>query len=121
MAKKKVQFETFNDGACDFWQLDEKRNPVKSQGGIRFQKRVVGYKRNYTAEQAGHKVEMLIRIPQTSLVRKGYFAVIEGQQYQVAQAQNIWDTIPECTDITLEQPDILLEFNENEAGSGGRF
>lgn len=122
MAKKqKAQFESFLDGLCSFWQLDENRIPVKVAENIRFQNRVIGIKRNYCAEQAGHTVEKLIRIPRTDLVVRGTFAVIQGQQYQVLQAQTILDTMPQCTDITLEQPDILLSFDENQAGSGGRY
>lgn len=119
--KQRTKFESFLDGLVDFWQLDKNRKPVKLLGGIRYQERVVGYKRNYTAEQAGHNIEMMIRIPRSDLIVRGAFAVIRGQQYQVAQAQNILDTIPQCTDVTLQQPDILLKFDESQAGSGGRF
>lgn len=122
MAKTQMtQFEAFLDGLVSFWQLDEARRPVLLVKGIRYQNRVVGSKRNYSAEQAGHTVEKLIRIPRTDLVVRGTFAVIGEQQYQVLQVQTIPDTIPQCTDITLEQPDILLDFDPTEAGAGGRF
>lgn len=122
MAKKQAtRFEPFLDGLVSFWQLDETRCPVRLAENIRFQKRVVGSKRHYCAEQAGHKIEMLIRIPRTDLVMQGVFAVIGQQQFQVLQAQTILDAIPQCTDITLEQPDILLSFEETQAGAGGRF
>lgn len=122
MAKtsQRVKFESFLDGLCDLWQLDENRNPVLLQAGIRFQNRVVGFKRNFTAEQAGRTVQKLIRIPQNPKVTKGTFVVIGQEQYTVLQAQNIPDTIPRCTDLTLEQPDVLLEFDPGEAGAGGR-
>lgn len=122
MAKtsQRVKFESFLDGLCDLWQLDENRNPVLLQAGIRFQNRVVGFKRNFTAEQAGRTVQKLIRIPQNPKVIKGTFVVIGQEQYTVLQAQNIPDTIPRCTDLTLEQPDVLLEFDPREAGAGGR-
>lgn len=122
MAKttQKVKFEPFLDGLCALWQLDENRNPVPLQAGIRFQNRVVGFKRNFTAEQAGRTVQKLIRIPQNPKVTKGTFVVIGQEQYSVLQAQNIPDTIPRCTDLTLEQPDVLLEFDSGEAGAGGR-
>lgn len=122
MAKyQKVQFESFKDGLCSFWTLDENRRPQKLVEGIRFQNRVVGSTRNFSAEQAGHKIEKMIRIPRTDLVVRGTFVVIGTEQFQVLQAQTIMDTIPQCTQITLAQPDILLEFNEKEAGAGGRF
>lgn len=116
----RTKFETFLDGQCDLWQLDESRTPVLLQGGIRFQNRVVGFKRNFAADQAGRTVQKLIRIPQNPNVRKGTFVVIGQEQYTVLQAQDIPDTIPKCTDLTLEQPDVLLEFNSKEAGAGGR-
>lgn len=119
--RQKVQFESFLDGLCSFWHLDESRRPVKVLGGVRFQKRVVGSKRNYCAEQAGHNIEMLIRVPRTNLVVRGTFVVIGDQQFKVIQVQDIPDTIPRCTDITLAQPDILLSFDETEVGSGGRI
>lgn len=118
---QKVRFEAFLDGLVDFYHLDEKRMPVKFLSGIRYQQRVVGYKRNYAAEQAGHTIEMLIRIPRCDAVERNAFAVIQGKQYQIAQAQAILDTIPQCTDITLKQPDLLLDFKETEAGAGGRY
>lgn len=117
---QKVKFESFLDGLCDLWQLDESRNPALLQAGIRFQNRVVGFKRNFTAEQAGRTVQKLIRIPQNPQVKKGTFVVIGQEQYTVLQAQNIPDTVPRCTDLTLEQPDVLLDFHSEEAGAGGR-
>lgn len=119
-AAQRVKFESFLDGQCDLWQLDENRKPVPLQAGIRFQNRVVGFKRNFTAEQAGRTVQKLIRIPQNPKVTKGTFVVIGQEQYSVLQAQNIPDTIPRCTDLTLEQSDVLLEFDSGEAGAGGR-
>lgn len=119
--KQKVQFESFLDGVCSLYQLDDNRKPVLLQDGIRFQNRVVGFKRNFAAEQASRTIQKLIRIPQNPLVEKGTFVVIEGRQYAVLQAQNIPDVIPKCTDITLEQPEILLNFDAEEAGAGGRI
>lgn len=73
------------------------------------------------AEQAGHKVERLIRIPRADQVERGAFVVISGKQYGIAQTQIIKDTLPECTDLTLEQPELLLDFDDTEVGGGGRF
>ena len=120
MAKKKVQFESFNDGVCSLWQLDKTKKPTLLLGNIRFQERTVGIKRNFEAEQAGHTVQKLIRIPRMDFIKVGVFAVIEGQQYTVLQVQKIFNTIPECVDLTLENPTILLNFDESEVGPGGR-
>ena len=122
MARKKVQFESFADGLVDLYQLDENENPKKVFGNIHFQRRVIGAKRNYLAQQAGHTIRQLIRIPRLQKLEDyvGTFAVIQGKQYQVAEMQEIIDTIPPTQDLTLEQPEILLTFDESEAGSCGR-
>ena len=120
MAKKQVQFENFNDGVCALWQLDKNKKPTLLLGNVRFQERTVGIKRNFEAEQAGHTVQKLIRIPRMDFIKPGVFVVIGGQQYTVLQAQKIFDTIPECMDLTLENSTILLKFDESEVGAGGR-
>ena len=117
---KKVRFEAFNNGVCALWQLDLAKKPTLLLGNVRFQERTVGIRRNFEAEQTGHTVQKLIRIPRMDFIKPGVFVVIEGQQYTVLQAQNIHDTIPECMDLTLENPTILLNFDESEVGAGGR-
>lgn len=122
MAKKnKIKFETFLDGLCSVWRLDDKQRPVPVIQNMRFRDRIIGTRRNYEAEQASHKVERLIRIPRADQVERGAFVVINGKQYGVAQTQIIKDTLPECTDLTLEQPELLLDFDDTEVGGGGRF
>lgn len=121
MAREKTKFETFLDGLCSIWQLDEDRKPVLVLANIRFQNRVVGYKRNYAAEQAQYQIEKIIRIPRADNITRGAFVVIGKEQYSVIQAQPKIDTIPNCTDLTLGQPEILLDFDSTQAGSGGRL
>lgn len=94
MAKKKVQFESFPDGVCKLWQLDGGKRPVLLLSGVRYRERTVGERRNFDAEQAGHTIQMLIRIPQMDFVKPGVFVTIGDQQYKVLQAQKINDTLP---------------------------
>lgn len=119
-SKKKLQFETFPHGVCNLWQLDRNKTPVLLRGGIRFRKRTVGERRNFDAEQSGHTIQMLIRIPRMDIVTSGVFVTIGTRQFKVLQVQTIFDTAPECIDLTLENPDILLNFDESEVGAGGR-
>ena len=93
MAKKKVQFESFPDGVCKLWQLDGGKRPVLLLSGVRYRERTVGERRNFDAEQAGHTIQMLIRIPQMDFVKPGVFVTIGDQQYKVLQAQKINDTL----------------------------
>lgn len=120
-SKKKVKFESFLDGICSIWTLDKNRKPKKVLDNIRFQNRVVGYKRNYCAEQADYKIEKLIRIPRADNITRGAFVVIDTEQYSVVQAQPIYDTIPQCTDLTLAQSELMLDFDATQAGPGGRL
>ena len=53
---------------------------------------------------------------QTSGARPTVFDEIKA-----ATAQKINDTLPKCTDLTLENPTVLIAFDESEAGTGGRF
>lgn len=117
----KTKFESFLDGLCNVWALDENRRPKPVAKNVRFQMRVVGAKRNFLAEQAGYSIELLIRIPKNNGIVKGAFVTIEDKQYRVIQVQHILDTIPKCTDVTLGQSDLLLSFDEKEAGPGGRY
>lgn len=119
-SKKKLQFETFQDGVCNLWQLDKAKKPVPLRKGIRYRQRTVGERRNFDAEQNGHTIQKLIRIPRMDIVTSGVFVTIGSQQFKVLQAQTILDTVPQCTDLTLENPDILIDFDESEVGAGGR-
>lgn len=83
MAKKKVQFESFPDGVCKLWKLDGGKRPVLLLSGVRYRERTVGERRNFDAEQAGHTIQMLIRIPQMDFVKPGVFVTIGDQQYKV--------------------------------------
>ena len=121
MAKARIEFQTFLDGLCSIYRLDKTRRPTLLLGNVRFQRRVVGAKRHWTAEQAGHNIEMVIRLPRADFITGGAFVVIGGKQYVVTQVQIIPDTLPQCTDLTLEQPELLLSFDESEVGAGGRY
>ncbi len=121
MARKKVVFETFLDGLCSLWRLGEDERPTLLLSNIRYKERTVGERRNYDAEQAGHTIQRLIRIPRADFIAPGVFVTIEAQQYRVLQAQQIMDTLPHCTDLTLENPEILAQFDESEVGVGGRL
>lgn len=119
-SKKKLQFETFPHGVCNLWQLDRNKKPVPLRKGIRYRNRTVGERRNFDAEQNGHTIQMLIRIPRMDIVTSGVFVTIGNRQFKVLQAQTIFDAVPQCTDLTLENPDILITFDESEVGAGGR-
>lgn len=79
MAKARIEFQTFLDGLCSIYRLDKNRRPTLLLGNVRFQRRVVGAKRHWTAEQAGHNIEMVIRLPRADFITGGAFVVIGGK------------------------------------------
>lgn len=114
MVKKKIQ--TFLDGVCDIWRQDDAGQFVRIYSGIRYDNRVVGSKRNFEAMQAGHTIQKVIRIPLYGVPMNGCcVSIVRGQhheQYQILQAQGLDDTSPRCTQLTLEQPNILWALND---------
>ena len=117
---EKAKLTTFLDGLCSIWNLDENQTPVLVLKNVRFSRRIVGARRSYDAEQAGHTIEMVIRIPRADFVAAGGFVTIGARQYQISKAQPIFDTLPQSSELTLENPQLLYDFDQNEVGAGGR-
>lgn len=122
MAKRKVQFETFNDGVCSLWQLARGKAPVPLQKNIRFRKRTVGERRNFDAEQNGHTIQMLIRVPRMDFVKTGTFVTIGARQFNETQAdfsdktaemaERVAPVVNEVKEGVNELVDVLLEATE---------
>ena len=94
-------FETFNDGICSFRMIDEEGNAGKEREHLRFQERTVGVKRYYEAMTAKAQIDRLIRVPFRPWITTEYLAVIQGQVYEIRQAQAIPDTHPKTNDVSL--------------------
>ena len=94
-------FETFNDGICNFHEIDEDGNAAEILESIRFQERTVGIRRYYEAMTAKVQIDRLIRIPYQPWMTSEYLAVIHGQDYEIKQVQVIPDSLPQCNDISL--------------------
>ena len=52
------------------------------------------------------KVEELIRIPQTAEVSTQDICLIEGIQHGIRQVQQIMDTMPPATDLSLQRLEV---------------
>lgn len=97
----KATFETFNDGICCFHLIDEDGNAGTLKASLRMQERTVGVVRYMEAMTAKLQIDRLIRIPYQEWLSTEYLAVIDGQVYEIKQAQIIKDTLPKCSDISL--------------------
>ena len=114
MAKQKAKMQCFIDGLCDVYFLGDDSTPVLKHKALRFQERVVGVKRYFTAAQAQVEINRLIRLPFGPDISPHDFVVIgtgeNCRQYQIVQVQKIPDTLPPSNDITLKQVEQLLQF-----------
>jgi len=79
-------------------------------GPVRYAERTVGINRYWTAMQANAKIDMVIRIPCTSLrgrsidVSTQDIAIpIDGAQYRIMQVQKPEDIYPPVLDLSLER------------------
>ena len=116
---EKIKIQTFLDGVCDIWQQGPDGQPTRIHKRLRFDNRVVGSKRNFEAMQTGHTISKVIRIPLRDFCGNGCHVTIGRNQYQILQCQGLDDTSPKCTQLTLEQPDILWALNRQEATEDG--
>lgn len=117
---EKIKIQTFLDGVCDIWKQGPDGQPTRIHRRLRFDNRVVGSKRNFEAMQTGHTISKVIRIPLRDFCGNGCHVTIGRNQYQILQCQGLDDTSPKCTQLTLEQPNILWALNEQEAAEDGR-
>lgn len=95
---------TYNDGSCDVYRLNENDEKVFKWEKIRFQKRVMGYRRFFAAQAAQTDITRVIRIPYLSGIDAHDFVEIANDGiYEVIQSQEILEFTPSCLDLTLRQ------------------
>ena len=98
----KGMFRTFNDGICTIHCTDDDGNAGDVVAKVRFQKRTIGVTRFYEAMTAKVQLDKLIRIPLQPWLTTEYFIVIGAEVYEIKQAQEIMDTMPKASDVSLK-------------------
>lgn len=106
--------QMFLDGCCDILGSDETGQRQVWRGGVPFARRTVGSKRFFEAEMAGHTVTRLIRVPELGVPLQQCEVAIDGQIYQIVQAQEIADTCPRCLQLTLEETGVSWAAQQEE-------
>lgn len=106
----KAESQFFNDGWCD---ILDKEEGLPLRCGVPYEDRTVGSKRFFEAEQAGHTVTRMIRIPLPGVALNCCEVGICGQVYQIAQVQEM-KTCPKCLQMTLEQSGIAWAAQRGE-------
>lgn len=105
MEKSKIQ--AFTSGWLEIWKKGGKEPDERLYPRIRYDTRTVGSKRAFEAEQAGHLIAKMVRIPVVPVDFNNLFVRLEGKhRYDIVQVQEIQDTAPRCLQLSLEMPNI---------------
>lgn len=97
-----TEFQTFNDGFCDIYTVKGNQKDEKLLT-LCFEYRTIGYKRHYAARAASTKIDQLIQIPGIQNVTTVNRAVICGVEYKIDAVQQLRNTNPPATVLTLQK------------------
>jgi len=117
--KKKTQ--TYNDGVLDIYLVgnvsQEGNMPVDKltlkTGKVRFENRIVGMTRFWTARQAMARIDKMVRVPKLKISTQDV-AYIDGEQYRIIQTQDKDDVNPLSMDLSLERIEAKFDMDEPE-------
>ena len=108
--EKKTKFETFNDGVCRIYKLENTAEPglmphlePTLYKKMNFAYKTIGVKRNYEALQAMVRLDEMIEIMLDRGVSTQDIVVIEEVQYKIKQVQHKKDTYPETSLLSLQK------------------
>lgn len=107
--KTPIEFLTFNDGIVDIYETDEDdviiRNTVKK---FKYGNRTVGVKRYYAARQNDINIDLVIHIHLDLNIVTNLAAVINKTRYKIIQVQQIVDSNPPVSILSLSQRGLYM-------------
>lgn len=118
--KLPTQTQSFNDGivniysvknTADAGNMPKKNGLTLKVGSLRFEERVVGMGRYWSALQEQSRIEQILRVPRINSVNVHDVAILNGQQYDIMQVQYPPDVEPPCMDLSLERLEVAYEVN----------
>ena len=99
-----VEFIPFKDGVCDIYYEDEEGNKVEKYKTLGFEKRILGFKRHFSAKAVNVDVSKVIKIPMVQGIDNYDTVEIKGEgKYKIELIQEKNDTNPPSQDITLKR------------------
>lgn len=102
--KTPIEFLTFNDGIVDIYDTDEDDAIINnSVNQFRFGKRTLGVNRYYQARQNDIELALVIHIHKNPNIHTQNAAVINKTRYKIEQVQQLSDTNPPVTVLSLSQ------------------
>jgi len=114
--------QTFNDGVVNIYTVDNiatpgnkpkdgLKQPPKAEA-LRYEERIVGMGRFWTAKQDHAQIDRIIRTPRLENVSSQDVAIpIDGKQYKIKQIQYVPNVEPASMDLSLERVEAVYEFS----------
>ena len=98
----KAKFEEFNDGSVEIFKENEEGKLERVfKKPFRFGEENVSIQRHYAAKVSDERVDKVIHIQKQKKIEVHCVAVIENEQYDIEKVDNIKDTMPPITKLSL--------------------
>lgn len=116
----KQKTQTLNDGIVKIYSVGNIATPgnMPKEGitlkvaPLRYEERVVGMGRFWTAQQMHAQIDKIIRTPRIDDISSQDVAIlIDGKQYEIKQVQYVPDIKPPSMDLSLERIDAKYDIN----------
>ena len=107
--KTPIEFLTFNDGIVSIYDTDNDDEIIRSSiKQFRFGKRTLGVNRYYQARQNDIELALVIHIHKNLNIHTQNAAVINKTRYKIEQVQQLADTNPPVTVLSLSQRGLYI-------------
>ena len=97
-----TEFLTFNDGMCDIYSVVNNKLGSKIMT-LCFGDRTVGMQRFWVARAASTEINRVIHVPRQYSITTDQNVVISETRYRIEQTQQLNDTNPPVTVLTLRK------------------
>lgn len=110
--KTPTQFETFGNGYCRVYTVKGNRLDREKYSRLPFGEQTIGARRHYAARAASVQIDRAVRVPLRQDIEAVDRVVIGQTVYQLEQVQQVFDTNPPVTVLTLRKYGILPDGEE---------
>lgn len=102
-----TEFLTFANGMCDIYEVENNKLADK-KFTLCFGDRTVGMQRFFVARTATTEINRLIQVPRQLAITAKDNVVIDSLRYKIEQLQQLNDTNPPVTLLTLRQIGVIV-------------
>lgn len=102
-----TEFLTFADGFADIYTVEGNKPVSPARLRLAFGNRTVGMKRFWDARVASNEINRLVQVPLREDITTHDQAVIAGMRYKILQVQQLYNTNPRVTVLTLQNVGVM--------------